>query len=310
MAIQEVAVQRSIRMPRKRITRRVVFDQIGSFLFVVPFLIAFILFIGYPIVYGIYISLNHWNPIVGSMGWAGLGQYADLFNMQTLAAQQFWDGLKNTSIFVVISVPLLVLIPLILAFILYRSPLKNLFRPIFFFPSVLSATAVTSVWTWLLQTQGGGINNLLGLNIPWLVEQPWAWISIDMATIWWSMGFNLVIIYAGLTQLPASTLEAAAIDGARSMRMFVSIVIPQLRHVIAFVVVTSTIASFNLFAQSLLMTGGGPGSSTESLSMYIYNQGFNAMHMGSASAMSYLMGLVLAIVSFVQYRLTREGNEG
>ena len=306
--MQEFTIKRSPPVQRKTVTRRIVLDQIGSFLFVVPFLLAFVLFVGYPIVFGVYISLNHWNPIVGSTGFAGLSQYLDLFNMQTLAAQQFWDGLKNTSIFVVISVPLLLFVPLVLAFILYRSPLKNLFRPIFFFPSVLSATAVTSVWTWLLQTQGGGINQLFGLQIPWLVEQPWAWISIDIATVWWSMGFNLVIIYAGLTQLPISTLEAAAIDGARSVRLFFSIVIPQLRHVIAFVVVTSTIASFNLFAQSLLMTGGGPGSSTESLSMYIYNQGFNAMHMGSASAMAYLMGLVLAIVSFVQYRLTREAN--
>ena len=103
----------------------------------------------------------------------------------------------NTFVFVLISVPLLVIIPLLIANGIYRAPFKDLFRSIYFFPTVLSATAVGSLWTWLLATQGGAINSMLHLSVPWLVEQPWAWISIDLATVWWSLGFNVIIIYAG-----------------------------------------------------------------------------------------------------------------
>ncbi|MHB1627547.1 MAG: carbohydrate ABC transporter permease [Bacilli bacterium] len=310
MAIRELSVPSSV--AHKAATRKThlgghnKWDQFTSFLFVVPFLIAFVLFIGYPIVFGFIVSLNHWNPLAGPLGFAGLSQYSSLFDMNTLAAQQFWLGLKNTVVFVVISVPLLLILPTALAYLIYRSPFKSLYRSIFFLPTVLSVTAVTSLWTWLLQTQGGAVNAVLQAHIPWLVEQPWAWVSIDMATVWWTMGFNLIIAYAGFTQLPQSTLEAAALDGAGPLRTFWSIALPQIRQVLAFIVVISTISSFNLFAQSLLMTGGGPGSSTEPLTLVIYNQGFNAMHMGSATAMAYLMAIILAAISFVQYHVTRE----
>lgn len=212
----------------------------------------------------------------------------------------------NTFVFVLISVPLLVIIPLLIANGIYRAPFKDLFRSIYFFPTVLSATAVGSLWTWLLATQGGAINSMLHLSVPWLVEQPWAWISIDLATVWWSLGFNVIIIYAGLIQIPQSTVEAAAIDGAGAFRTFLYVTLPQLRNVLSFVVIISTIASFNLFAQPYIMTSGGPGSSTTTLSMYIYNQGFNALNMGSATAMAYMMGIILAIIAFIQYRFTGE----
>lgn len=280
--------------------------EIEALAFVLPYLIAFVLFLGIPIVFGIYISLSHWNPIVGGTGFVGLQQYISLFNFSTLNAQQFWQSLFNTIIFVIISVPFLVGIPLLLAYAIYRAPFKNVFRAFYFFPTVLSATAVASIWIFLLATQGGAINDTFHMHIPWLVDQPYAWISIDMTTVWWSMGFNLIVIYAGITQLPQATLDAAAIDGAGVFRTFISIVIPQLRNVLAFVFVIATIASFNLFAQPFLMTGGGPGFSTQSVSEYIYNQGFNALHMGSASAMAFIMGIILAVIAFFQYRFTQE----
>jgi multiple sugar transport system permease protein len=197
-------------------------------------------------------------------------------------------------------------VPTVLAYLIYKAPFRSFFRPFYFFPTVLSSTAIASIWIFLLATQGGAINSTFHLHLPWLVEQPWAWISLDGATLWWTMGFNLVIMYAGITQLSSTVLEAAAVDGAGPVRTFFAIVLPQLRNVSLVVIVTSTIASFNLFAQPLLMTGGGPGNSTETVSMVIYNQGFNALHMGSASAMAYLMGILLAIVAFVQYRFGGE----
>jgi len=286
--------------------KRKAFREIEALAFVLPYLVAFVLFLGIPIVYGIYISLNHWNPIIGSTGFAGLQQYLDLFNFSILSSQQFWQSMLNTVIFVIISVPFLVGIPLIVAYAIYRAPFKNVFRAFYFFPTVLSATAVSAIWVFLLATQGGAINDTFGLQVPWLVDQPYAWISIDVTTVWWSLGFNLIIMYAGITQLPQATLDAAAIDGAGTFRTFLFVVIPQLRNVLAFVFVIATIASFNLFAQSFLMTGGGPGFSTQSASLYIYNQGFNALHMGSASAMAFTMGIILAMIAFFQYRFAQE----
>jgi multiple sugar transport system permease protein len=293
-------VERTAQRQRRRT------QNFGSFVFVVPYLIAFAAFLGFPILFGIYISLNRWNLLTGSLGFVGLQQYIDLFNPNTYAAQQFWSGMLNTFVFVLISVPLLVIIPLLISNGIYRAPFKDLFRSIYFFPTVLSATAVGSLWTWLLATQGGAVNSMLHLSVPWLVEQPWSWISIDLATVWWSLGFNVIIIYAGLIQIPQSTVEAAAIDGAGAFRTFLYITLPQLRNVLSFVVIISTIASFNLFAQPYIMTSGGPGSSTTTLSMYIYNQGFNALNMGSATAMAYMMGIILAIIAFIQYRFTGE----
>lgn len=303
--VEAPAIKTNTRRTSSPWTRKAL-REIEALAFVLPYLVAFILFLGIPIVYGIYISLNHWNPIIGGTGFVGLQQYINLFDFSTLNAQQFWQSMLNTVIFVVISVPFLVVIPLILAYAIYRAPFKNVFRAFYFFPAVLSATAVSAIWVFLLATQGGAINDTFRIHIPWLVDQPYAWISIDLTTIWWSLGFNLIVIYAGITQLPQSTLDAAAIDGAGVFRTFLSVVIPQLRNVLAFVFVIATIASFNLFAQSFLMTGGGPGFSTQSVSLYIYNQGFNALHMGSASAMAFIMGIILAIIAFLQYRFTQE----
>lgn len=289
-----------------KVSGRRVWDGISSFMFTIPFLICFSLFLVAPLVFGIVISLRAWNPLIGGGPFVGLKNYMQLFSFTTLTGHDFWLGFANTAIFTCISVPLLMAIPLAIAYLIYRSPLKSLFRPIFFFPTVLSATAITTVWDFLLQTQNGPVNSLIHAHIPWLVRQPWAWISIDIATIWWSMGFNMVIIYAALTQIPDTTIEAAKIDGASSIRTFWSIAVPQVRNVLSFVIVVSTIASFNLFAQPMLMTGGGPNDSTMSLSFFIYQHGFNDFQMGPATAMAFLMGIILAVVSLIQYRLARK----
>ena len=285
-------------------------STVSAYLFVLPFLVLFGGLTAYPIGYGIYISLHHWNPIVGNNGWAGLSTYAELlFNSSSLFSQQFWQGLGHTVLFVGISVPFLVTVPLLIAYGIYRAGGKSFFRPLYFFPATLSATAVTSIWAWILQTQGGAVNQILGVHIPWLVAQPWAWISIDLVTVWWTSGFNMIILYAGLTQLPKTVFDAVAIDGAGAFSTFFSVAVPQVKPVVVFVGIISTIASFNLFAQPYLLTGGGPGFSTSPITMFIYGQGFNAMHMGTAAAMAFLMGIALAAISLGQYWFSRGGGQ-
>lgn len=273
----------------------------GGLLFVLPYVAAFAAFAGFPIGYGFYISLHHWNGIVGDQGFVGLSQYTQLFRANTLPAHDFWAAMRNTLIFVAISVPALWAIPAVLAYLIYLAPAPGFFRSVYFFPTVFSATAVGSLWTVLFATQGGAVNGFFHVNVAWLTSQPWAWIALDAATVWWTLGFNLVIMYAGLTQLPGATFEAAAIDGAGKIRAFFKIALPQLRSVSLVVIVIATIASFNLFAQPYLMTGGGPGSSTTTLTMDIYNQAFSLLHMGSGTAMAFIMGAILALVVSVEY---------
>lgn len=282
-------------------------EDLSCYAFLAPYLVCFVLFAVIPIGFGFYVSLHHWSAVLGNTGFAGLSQYVHLFQANTLGAREFWAAMRHTVLFLLISVPLLWAVPTGLAYLVLLGPAKPFFRSVFFFPTVFSSTAVASLWLFLLATSGGPVNQLLHAHVPWLVAQPWAWVSIDVATVWWSMGFNLVIMYAGMTQIPASLFEAAEIDGAGRLRSFFSIALPSVRSVSLVVLVMATIASFNLFAQSYLMTGGGPGSSTQTLTMVIYDRGFSVLRMGSATAMAFVMGALLAVVAFVEYRIGAGG---
>lgn len=284
-------------------TRKVGSSGIHGWAFISPYLCFFALVVIAPIVFGIYVSLHHWNGVIGKQGFVGLSQYTSLFQDRTLDAKGYWAAMEHTALFVGISVPFLWGIPTVLSVLIFLCPAKQFFRAVFFVPSVLSASAISSVWLYLLATTGGPVNSLLNAAIPWLVLQPEAWISIDVVTIWWTIGIGLIIMYAGLSQIPSSILEAAVIDGARVTRVFRSIVLPQLRGPSAVVVFMATVASFNLLAQPFLMTHGGPGTSTFTVSYWIYQVGYTFFHMGQATAMAFLFGLIIAAIGFTEYWL-------
>jgi multiple sugar transport system permease protein len=154
----------------------------------------------------------------------------------------------------------------------------------------------------------GAVNTLLGSHVTKLVSQPYAWISIDIATLWWTLGVNMVIMYAAISQIPGTSVEAATLDGASHFGLFRRIVLPQVKPVSLVVIVLATIASFNLFAQSYIMTGGGPGTSTETLSMWIWRTGFDIFNLGSASAMAFVMGVILLAIGIAEYAYIRRGS--
>lgn len=277
-------------------------EDLASYLFLSPYLLAFLIFTVVPVGFGIYVSLHKWSEVSGDQGFVGLGNYASLLSGKGYYGSEFFGSMANTLIFVAISVPLLWAIPTILAYMVSRAPAKPLWRILFFYPAVFSATAFSTIWSYLLATNGGSINTLFHLNIQWLTSLPQAWISLDVATVWATMGFNFIIMYAGVTQVPKSTMEAAELDGAGAWARLRRVVLPQLRPVSVVVVVISTIASFNLFAQSLIMTGGGPGTSTTTISMAIYQEAFNSFNAGTATAMAFLLAIVLAVIALTQYR--------
>jgi multiple sugar transport system permease protein len=165
-----------------------------------------------------------------------------------------------------------------------------------------------------LDTNSGLLNNYLmklGFDpIPWLTELPFAWISIVGATIWWTIGFNMIIFINALNEVPEEFYEAASIDGAGAWSKFIHITLPSIRPIMLFVVITSTIASFNVYGQPYLMTRGGPGDSTEVLLMGIVSRAFEQRELGSASAMAIMMSLIMIVVSIVQLKISNPKGQG
>jgi multiple sugar transport system permease protein len=287
--------------PGRRQIRKLGRD-LGAYAFLLPYLLAFTLFTVVPVVFGLYVSLHKWSEVSGDQGFVGLHNYATLLSGSGYYGSEFYSSMGNTLVFVVISVPLLWAIPTVLAYLVSQAPAKPLWRILFFYPAVFSASAFGTIWSYLLATNGGSVNSLFHVDIQWLTALPYAWIAIDMATIWATMGFNFIIMYAGITQIPKATIEAAQIDGAGSWNRLRRIVLPQLRPVSVVVVVIATIASFNLFVQDMIMTNGGPGTSTTTITETIYQEAFNSFNAGTATAMAFLLAVVLAAISLFQYR--------
>lgn len=283
-----------------------------AYAFLAPFLILFCVFVLWPALYGLWLSLHRWNYLVPLHPFIGLQNYADLFTPGSTTSGDFWQSMGATGIFTVCSVPFLIVIPLISAVLLNQKLAgTTVFRGIFFAPYVLGVAVIGVIWKYLLDPQSGPLNHVLGLlglpsTIPWNVNLPWAWISLVGVTVWWTSGLNTVIILAGLKGIGAELYEAASLDGAGAVRKFFAVTLPGLRPVMIFVTTTTILASANMFGQSYLLTQGGPGNSTRTAIMYIANEGLSQGQMGAASAMSYLLFAVLAIVSIVNFRLQRE----
>lgn len=209
------------------------------------------------------------------------------------------------------SVPLLVLIGLGLALLINSIPgkFKGFFRTIYFIPYSVSVSVVAIIWLWLLDTNSGMINQYLQkLNlplIPWLTDLPWAWISIVIATLWWTIGFNMVIFINALNDVSEELYEAGSLDGASRWQRFIFITLPSIKPTMLFVTITSTIASFNIYGQPYLMTRGGPGTSTKVLLMNIVDEAFKQRQLGNAAAMSLLMALIMIGISIFQFRISK-----
>lgn len=274
-----------------------------------PFLICFLLLWATPLFLGIWISLHNWNLSSGNLGFIGLQNYIDILTPGSLYNDYFVTALKNTLGFVVISVPPLVLISLGLALILDNLPakLKPLFRTIYFVSYSISVTAVSAIFLWLFNGNGGFFNNiLLSLGvisepINWLSEQPYAWGSVLIATVWWTIGFNMMLFVNALDEVDGSLYEAADLDGAGAIAKFRFITLPQIKNVALFILLVTVIASFNLYGQSKLITAGGPEQSTTSLTMNIQNTVFSMNQLGVGSSMAVLMGMIMLLITGAQY---------
>ncbi|GAA2239572.1 sugar ABC transporter permease [Promicromonospora sukumoe] len=282
------------------------------YLFLAPFLLIFGTFVLVPAVSGLWMSLHNWDFFLPDRPFVGLQNYVDLFTPDALVAQQFWESMRATGLFVVLSVPLLMAIPLGLALLLnQRFRGRTFFRAVFFAPYVLGVSVIGLLWQYLLNGNTGLINGYLaqlGVTeaVPWLTATPWVWISLVGVTVWWTMGFNSVVYLAGLQNVDDALYDAAKVDGANRWQQFVHVTIPQLRPVILFVLTMTVLASANMFGQSYLLTAGNPSNETRTAIMFIAEVGLEQFRMGLAAAMSYLLALLLIAVSALNFLFLRQ----
>ncbi|MBC2066551.1 carbohydrate ABC transporter permease [Listeria booriae] len=280
-------------------------------LFAGPHLIIFLIFFLVPVVYGIYISFTDWD-LVGTPDFVGFDNYREiLFQKDSTFYEQLHNGLRNTFIFVVLTVPFCIIVPLLLASALNAKPkLNKLFQSLFYLPSLFAISAVIIIWGLMFNVSFGPINQFLGTTVNWGGTQPYAWLTLVIVTVWWCIGGNMIIYQAALNGISKDFYEAADIDGATSMQKFFRITLPSIRAQLLYTVVMTTIAQFNVYGQPLMLTKGGPSGSTSVLLMYIQQNAFGTGQSiaGIASAMAVILGLCIMAVSAVQFFFLRNKN--
>lgn len=284
-------------------------DLIG-WSFAAPFVILFGIFLALPIIAAFALSFTSFglrdldNPIGTSV--VGIKNYTDL-----LSDPKFWKSLGNTIYFVVVGVPLTLALGLVIANALSRgiTRFRTVFRVGYYLPVITSIVAIAVVWRFLLNPDVGLINILLG-NIGitgpnWLASSALAMPSIIAMAVWRNLGFAMVVFVAGMQAIPAMLYEAASIDGAGRWQAFRYVTLPMLRPTILFMLVITTIGYLQLFEEPFVMTDGGPLDATLSVTMYMYQQGFEFFHQGYASAIAYVLFVIVAIVAFLQFKFLR-----
>ncbi|MGE4584282.1 MAG: carbohydrate ABC transporter permease [Sphaerochaeta sp.] len=277
-------------------------DTRDGIVFSLPFLFIYVAFMIYPLLSGFSISFFKWD-ILSSASFIGLDNYRTL-----LSDAKFYSSLWHTLEFVLMTTPTLLVVGFLMALaITGTSPLKHVMENVFFFPYIFSMTVVSTLWAWLMQKDWGIFNQvLLQLRlqpVSWLTNEQFAMWSVGLTTLWWTAGFNMILFGAGIKQIPKEVYESASIDGATYLQSVRHITIPLVSSTTVLCLILQIIASFNVFGQVYVMTGGGPHGTTRVLVQYIYETGFKYYKMGYSAAMSYVLFVIILVVSILQYVL-------
>lgn len=281
--------------------------RLSGYLFALPYLILFCGFLLLPLAYGLGLSFFRWELLSPAPpAFIGLGNYRE-----AVSSDYFRRALGATFRFVLMAVPLTVGLALLLAVGIQAIPRsrQSFYRAAYFLPTILTISVAGLLWRWFFNTEFGLFNAYLaplGLRVPWLTDATWAMRSVVLMTLWWTVGGPMVVLLAGLQQIPAHYYEAASLDGANTLHRFFHITLPLLRPALLFVLVMNLIGAFQVFGQTFIITRGGPEQSTRVLVQYIYETAFNNYRMGYAAAMSWLLFLLIAVFACVQFRLMRE----
>ena len=285
-------------------------------MFLMPYGVVFGIFVLLPVLYGFYISLHKWHILAPKPEFIGLRNYK-----LVLSDDLFRIAFARTAFYVAMVVPLGNALSLLLAVGLnqnYRG--TTFYKVAFYLPVVMSVSVIAILWRWLYSAEFGIINHYLSqiaslghqiapaispaaLKPQWLNSPATAMPAIAHMSIWWGAGGNMLIYFAGLKNVPRELLEAAEIDGAGPWRRFWTVCWPLLRPTTLFCLVMSVIASFQVFGQTYILTGGGPYYSTLTIILYMYQQGFGLYQLGYAAAVGYLLFGTLLICTLIQFKL-------
>lgn len=360
--------------------RRVCFSRrtiatVEAYLFLLPFLTAFGLFLVYPFIKNFWISLHDWDLLAVAFNpdakeFVGMENYVrtlwgrrmtwditHLWHIKSVLAigclilwfatlrgsarlgtavfwtvvavtlvvvlgfhpgergrwydKEFWNAVRNTFVFVALAIPPIMVISLTLAVLLNR-PTRTMavFRTLFYLPQVLSVAVITLVWWYMLTPGQGLLANVMRLfdltPFSWTTDPVLAMWAIVIATVWWTIGFPMIVLLAGLQEIPKDRYEAARLDGAGPIALTWHITIPGLKRPLVFVFLYEVISHFQVFGQSHLLTGGGPGDATQTFVRYLYQTGFRDNELGRGAAMSVLLFLVMAIFSFLYLKFSTQ----
>jgi len=272
------------------------------YLFISPFYILFVIFGVYPVLFSLYLSFTEWKGL-GPIKFVGLKNFEVL-----LRDKVFWQSMTNGVILFFLYVPIMTFMALLLAVILNSKRVRGFrfFRTLIFIPYIMNIVAAGFTFRLMLNQKYGLVNALLGIfniaPVPWL-ESVWGGrVSLCLLVIWAWLGYNMVIMLAGLQTIPSDLTEAALIDGANPTQAFFYVTIPLMRPVILFSVVLSTMGSFNLFSEIYNLTNGGPVNATITPVIVIFNQAFGNFRLGYASAMAYVYFIILFALTIIQFR--------
>ena len=276
-------------------------ESTTAWLFILPALLGTVIFILIPVICSFALSFTEWD-LLNPIKFVGINNYKSLFQSEI-----FYKILTNTFVFAISTSIFGVIIPLILANILNnRIRGHEFFKTAYFLPFITPMIVIGIIWSWIFDPNIGLLNKIINLNINWLYDSNFAMSALIFVSVWKLIGYNMIIFLSSFSSIPNSVFEAAKIDGASNIDTFVQVTIPLLSPTIFFVVIITTISSFQVFDLIYLMTQGGPLDSTNVLVYSIYKYAFEYFEVGTASALAYILFAIILVLTLIQWSLRKK----
>ncbi|MCR5260749.1 MAG: sugar ABC transporter permease [Candidatus Gastranaerophilales bacterium] len=275
-------------------------DNKSAFWFLLPCLLGCSVFIIIPVFFSFGLSFYDWN-LLTTPHFVKFDNYIELFK-----EPEFYQVFKNTVVYAIFTTLFGVLIPLFLADILNRKFMfSDFFKTAYFIPFITPMLVIALIWAWIFDPNIGFMNYILRTNIQWLYNPDTAMIAVIAVSVWKLIGYNTVILIGGYACINSSLPEAAEIDGANKLQIFFRIILPLLSPVIFFLLIVTTISSFQIFDLIYLMTQGGPNGATDVLVYWLYKNSFEYFNIGRASAAAYILFIIIAVLSLCQWAVRK-----
>ena len=277
-----------------------IIDKFSAMIFILPAVLGTFIFIIIPVLFSFTLSFFEWD-LLSPMKFVGIQNYKDVFTDST-----FLQVLSNTFVFAISTTIFAVIIPLVLACVL-NSKIRgsNFYKTAYFLPFITPMIVIAIVWQWVFDPNIGLLNQILHLHLKWLYDTRYAMPALIAVSVWKLIGYNMIIFLSGLSTINQEVLEAAKIDGANAFQAFKNVTVPLLMPTIFFVIVITSISSFQVFDLIYIMTEGGPDNSTMVLVYSIYKYAFEYFEAGKASAIAYILFAIIFVLVLCQWKLRK-----